>query len=418
MQLPWLLNALPGPLTPARTYTILYTRRCVMKNLDEILQQYGRERTLAPGEVLLYQGAVSDGVYYLRSGRLGVYKEEGDASYFFSHVEPGDLVGELGAATGWFRSATVKAEEESCVVHVTEADFRRALGEAPALTAEVICSMGEWLADADVARVNLGRSYQQAADRVQALCSEKERLEELLRLREELADMIIHDLRNPLGVISTTLELLHHVPVAEAEQEYVASVLETMGRSVRRMQRLVDTLLDIARLEEGAMALGLLPLDLEGLVGEVLAEERPLAEKKGVTLESRLPESLPPVLADHDVLLRVLVNLVDNALKFTPRGERVWVAAGPEPKGVRVEVVDAGPGIPVAERARIFEKFTQVQRQAETRRGVGLGLSFCRMAVEAQGGRIWVEDGPGGRGSRFVFTLPQAQADVPFPSAE
>jgi signal transduction histidine kinase len=180
----------------------------------------------------------------------------------------------------------------------------------------------------------------------------------------------------------------------------------------------VDTLLDIARLEEGAMALGLLPLDLEGLVGEVLAEERPLAEKKGVTLESRLPESLPPVLADHDVLLRVLVNLVDNALKFTPRGERVWVAAGPEPKGVRVEVVDAGPGIPVAERARIFEKFTQVQRQAETRRGVGLGLSFCRMAVEAHGGRIWVEDGPGGRGSRFVFTLPQVQADVPFAPAE
>jgi signal transduction histidine kinase len=389
-----------------------------MKNLDEILQQYGRERTLAPGEVLLYQGAVSDGVYYLRSGRLGVYKEEGDASYFFSQVEPGDLVGELGAATGWSRSATVKAEEESRVVHISEADFRRAMGEAPSLAAEVICSMGEWLAGADVARVNLGRSYQQAADRVETLCSEKERLEELLRLREELADMIIHDLRNPLGVISSTLELLHYVPVAGAEQEYVASVLETMGRSVRRMQRLVDTLLDIARLEEGAMALGLLPLDLGSLVGEVLAEEHPLAEKKGVALESRLPAGLPAVLADHDVLLRVLINLVDNALKFTPRGERVWVAAGPEPEGVRVEVVDAGPGISVAERTRVFEKFTQVQGRTETRRGVGLGLSFCRMAVEAHGGRIWVEDGPGGRGSRFLFTLPQAQADVSFASAE
>lgn len=398
-----------GTLTSAQTCTILYTGRCVMKNLDEILQQYGRERTLAPGEVLLYQGAVSDGVYYLRSGRLGVYKEEGDASYFFSEVEPGDLVGELGAATGWSRSATVKAEEESRVVHISEADFRRAMGEAPSLAAEVICSMGEWLAGADVARVNLGRSYQQATDRVEALCSEKERLEELLRLREELADMIIHDLRNPLGVISSTLELLHHVPVAEAEKQYMASVLETTGRSVRRMQRLVDTLLDIARLEEGAMALGLLPLDLGVLVGEVLAEEHPLAEKKGVALESRLPEGLPAILADHDVLLRVLINLVDNALKFTPRGERVWVAAGPEPEGVRVEVVDAGPGIPVAERARVFEKFTQVQGRAETRRGVGLGLAFCRMAVEAHGGHIWVEDGPGGRGSRFVFTLPQAQ---------
>jgi len=386
-----------------------------MKNLDSVLQQYGQERTLSPGEVLVSQGAESDGVYYLKSGRLGVYKEEEGRSFFLSEVVPGDLVGEIGATTGWSRTATVRAEEESVVVHVPEADFRRALEEAPALAAEVVCTMGEWIADADVARVKLDRSYQQASDRVQTLCSERERLEELLRLREELADMIVHDLRNPLGVISSTLELLHYVPVAEGEQEYVGSVLETMGRSVRRMQRLVETLMDIARLEEGEMALHLQPLDLREVVEEAVAEEAPLADKKGLALENRMPAGLPATLADHDVLLRVLINLVDNALKFTPRGGEVWVTAEPESDSVRIEVVDTGDGIPLEERTRVFEKFTQGQGRSGTRRGSGLGLAFCRMAVEAHGGRIWVEDGPGGRGSRFAFTLPRAQADAPFP---
>jgi signal transduction histidine kinase len=380
-----------------------------MKDIGEILKQYGEERALSRGEVLVNQGAVSDGVYYLKSGRLGVYREEHDEPFFLSEVAPGDMVGELGAATGWSRSATVQAEERSVVIHVPAEAFHRALKKAPGLAADVVCSMGEWLTHADAARVNLGRSYQQAADRVETLCSEKARLEELLRLREELADMIVHDLRNPLGVISSTLELLKYVPVTEDEAEYVATALATMERSVRRMVRLVDTLLDIARLEEGQMTLHLLPLDLAGAVAEAMVDERPLAEKKGVELSSRLPADLPAILADRDVIQRVLANLLDNAIKFTPRGERVWVAARPEAGEVWVEVVDTGPGIPLEERARIFEKFTQVQRREGARRGSGLGLAFCHMAIQAHGGRIWVEDGPGGNGSRFVFTLPQSE---------
>ena len=383
-----------------------------MANLIEISQRYGEERRLAPGEILCRQGAVSDGIYYLKSGRLGVYKEEHGATYPLSEVGPGDLVGELGSATGWPRTATVKAEEESFVIHVSEADFHRALDESPALAAEVVCKVGELLTGADAARVSLGRSYQQAADRVEVLCSERERLEELLRLREELTDMIIHDLRNPLGVIVSGLQMLERVPVAETELAYVTALVETMGRSVRRMQRLVDTLLDIARLEEGRMALQPQPLDLLPLLEETIAEERSLAEARGLVLEGRLPASLPLILADRDVLVRVLVNLLDNALKFTPHGGQVWVEVRPDPEGARVEIVDSGPGIPLEERERIFEKFTQVRGQAGGRRGSGLGLAFCRMAVEAHGGRIWVEDGPSGVGSRFVFVLPQAPSSA------
>ena len=380
-----------------------------MTDLVELLQQCGKEKKLSPGQVLCYQGAASDGAYYVKWGRLGAYWEDQGTVYLLSEIVPGNLVGELGATTGWSRTATVKAEEESCVIHISEVDFRRLLKEAPDLAAKVICQVGERLARGDVARVTLGRSYQQAMDRVQTLRSEKEHVEELLRLREELADMIVHDLRNPLGVIFSVLELLENELASEGKSEYLDSLMETMGRSVLRMQRLVGTLLDIARLEEGGMMLHHVPLDMAALVEDVVAEERPLAGNHGVTLESLLHVDLPPVLADRDVLQRVLVNLVDNALKFTPGGGHVWVKAHPQAGEVWVEVVDTGPGIPPGEQKRIFEKFTHVRGRKESGRGLGLGLTFCRMAVEAHDGRIWVEDGPQGEGSSFVFALPQIQ---------
>jgi len=367
------------------------------------LLRYGEERWLSPDEVLLRQGSVSDGLYYLKTGQLGVYREERDAAYRLSSVVPGDLVGEIGSTTGWARTATVKAEEESLVIHVSGDDFHRALNESPALAEAIVRQIGERLTDADGERISLGRSYHQALERAEKLSSEKERLEELLRLREELGDMIVHDLRNPLCIISNGLELVQHAPVAGGDPAYVASALDMMGRSVRRMQRLVDTLLDIARMEEGAMALCISTVDLAALVRGVVAEEGALARRKDITLEEQLPE------ADRDVLQRVLANLLDNAVKFTPSDGHVWMRLRTldENGGAHIEVVDTGPGIPAEERERIFEKFTQVPGQGGSKRGVGLGLAFCRMAVEAHGGCLWVENRAEGEGSCFMMTLPR-----------
>lgn len=379
-----------------------------MANLDTILRQLGKEKKLSQGEVLICQGVESDGIYYLKWGLLGVYREEGHSPYLLSEITPGEMVGELGATTGRLRTATVKALLESVVIHVSEADFHKALNEAPALMAEIIGTIGDRLSNTDVVLAVLGQSCQQAVDRVQALDSEKGRLEELLRLREELAAMIIHDLRNPLAVISSGLELLKHASQSETEMEYAPAVLETMEWSVQRMQRLVGTLLDITSLEAGEMTSHLQPLNLNVLIKEVVTEELSLAEKSGVTLEDHVPENLPAVLGDRGLIERVLINLVDNALKFTPPGERVWIEAEPDTEEVQVAVVDTGAGIPLEDRTRVFEKFTQVQGRTGTKRGLGLGLAFCRMAVEAHGGRIWIEDGPGENGSRLVFTLSKA----------
>ena len=173
------------------------------------------------------------------------------------------------------------------------------------------------------------------------------------------------------------------------------------------MARDEATLLDIARLEEGTLELHLQSLDLGSLIEEAIVEERHLAGAKRVALEANLPSELPNVSADRDVLLRVLINLVDNGLKFTHAGGHVWVEVRLEAEAVRVDVVDTGLGIPEGQKERVFEKFTQVRRHIQARRGSGLGLAFCRMAVEAHGGHIWVEDGPEGKGSRFAFTIPR-----------
>jgi signal transduction histidine kinase len=377
-----------------------------------LLERHGTEHELAPGEVLFHQGAESDGIYYLKQGCLGVYREEQDEAYLLSTIQPGGIVGELGSATGWARTATVKAEEPSSVVHLPEAHFRRVVQEAPALAGEIACRIGEWLTGADTARVLLGRSYRQATQRVEELSTEKERLEELLRLREELVGFILHDLRNPLGVLSSAIELLRGMMEEEEVSEDVTAVVSVMGRSLRRMQHLVATLMDIARLEEGELQLQCTWLQVGSLVEDVLEEERAVAEIYGVTLIAPSLPDLPPVLADRDVLQRILINLVDNALKYTPYGGRVWIEAQPGDGVVEMSVVDTGPGIPPAERSRVFEKFTQIAGREGKRQGAGLGLAFCRMAVEAHGGQIWVEEGPEGVGSRFRFTLPSAEQPI------
>jgi signal transduction histidine kinase len=249
-------------------------------------------------------------------------------------------------------------------------------------------------------------------NRAQTLDTQKAQVEELMRLREELADMIVHDLRSPLGVISNGLGLLLEILPVDATTEHVVPVIDAMKRSIQRMQRLVGTLLNISHLEtETGEVLHLLPLDLYPLVKEVMVEELPLAESHSVTLQEHLPAHLPLVLADRDLIERVLVNLLDNALRYTPEDGQVWVEAHPKAEKVQIEVIDTGPGIPPEDRERIFEKFTQVQRPVKARRGMGLGLAFCRMAVEAHGGHIWVEDGPKGKGSRFIFTVPTIPDD-------
>ena len=174
-------------------------------------------------------------------------------------------------------------------------------------------------------------------------------------------------------------------------------------RNTERLSSLVTAILDVNRLEEGAMRLRPTRFDVRGLVVEVLRLAGPRAEARGIELVEAVPDGLPEVEADRSLIVRVLDNLVGNAIKFSEeRSGPVRVSADRAEGRIEVSVSDSGPGVDPAARRRLFKKFAPGDHQA---RGSGLGLAFCRLAVEANGGRIWLAES-GETGTRFVFSLP------------
>lgn len=235
---------------------------------------------------------------------------------------------------------------------------------------------------------------------------------ELERMREDVTRMIVHDLRSPLAAILGGLELIENAAREQPRDSLLVQALDIATYSAQRLRDLVDSLLDISRLEAGQTKLNQQPHTLTALVHSAISVVSPLADEAGLRLKVEVPDDLPPVEVDEELIERVLINLLDNAVKFTPLGGRITVSAQPEDGAfVRCSVRDAGPGIPREYLDRIFERFVQIPGQSGRRRGTGLGLAFCRLAVEAHGGRIWVESEEG-RGSHFHFTLPIAQCKV------
>lgn len=233
---------------------------------------------------------------------------------------------------------------------------------------------------------------------------------ELAQLREEMTNMLIHDLRSPLTVLISGLELIR-MEVAGGNMEAVGEVMALARQGGERMLRLVNNLLDISRLESGQMPVNLQPVEVRPLLQEVADRLALPAEQAGITLEIAAEPGLPPLLADPYLLDRVVHNLLDNAIKFTPDGGqvRLWARLDPqhEPASLLIGVTDTGPGIPLHAQSRLFQKFQQIDPEAGRRRGTGLGLPFCKRAVEAHGGQIWVESETG-KGSTFVMRLPVA----------
>jgi signal transduction histidine kinase len=183
------------------------------------------------------------------------------------------------------------------------------------------------------------------------------------------------------------------------------SLFSIAHRAASRLSRLVDSLPDLRRLESGEVRLNRAPADLDAVLIEALEQVQPNAQAKGLSL-ARVPgPALPVVPVDAELVRRVVTNLLDNAVKYTPSTGTITLSGAAVPHQVTVTVRDTGPGVPPEEQQRIFDKFTRVQRQS-TPQGLGLGLAFCKLAVEAHGGRIWVESGPEG-GAAFHFTLPR-----------
>jgi signal transduction histidine kinase len=229
------------------------------------------------------------------------------------------------------------------------------------------------------------------------------------RLRQDLTNMIVHDLRSPLSSVMASIELMTKGIAGELAATQ-RNVLNIAYKSAVQMLDMINALLDISRLESGRMPLDLKHHALCPLIERAVEQLASLAQERNMLVQHDLPASLAPIRADGDLLVRVVQNLVANALKFSGVGSTVLVRAFAAPEGqererfVTVAVVDRGVGIAPHDQEKIFAKFGQV---GERRGGTGLGLTFCKLVVEAHGGRLWVESRLG-EGSTFFFTLPAA----------
>jgi len=224
----------------------------------------------------------------------------------------------------------------------------------------------------------------------------------LEEMRNDLISMIVHDLRSPLGNVISSVDVVQASLPPEHEVEH--SLLSIASRSAARLSRLVDSLLDMRRLEEGKMNLSKTQTNINTLVAEAVEQVEASAKEKGLLLRNEVPARLPYVDVDTDMIRRVIINLLENSIKYTPNSGAVTVAARAAPMEITFGVTDTGPGIPRSEHTRIFSKFARLNREAAPK-GLGLGLAFCKLAIEAHGGRIWV-DSQIGQGSTFSFTLP------------
>jgi PAS domain S-box-containing protein len=233
-------------------------------------------------------------------------------------------------------------------------------------------------------------------------------LQALGEMRDDLTHLIVHDLRTPLTSVLSgikTLELAGELN--EAQRELLTMAIQG-GETLLGM---INDLLDISKMEGGSLTLARVATAASDLVERAAAQVQALMAERDLRLLVDLSPELPLVDVDQDLMVRTLVNLVGNACKYTPGGGSITVRASLDgPRTVLFEVSDTGVGIPEEAQGRIFEKFGQVEdRKAGQRASTGLGLTLCKLAVEAHGGRIWVRSAPG-EGSTFSFTVPSASA--------
>ncbi|HJX63134.1 MAG TPA: hybrid sensor histidine kinase/response regulator [Polyangia bacterium] len=234
-----------------------------------------------------------------------------------------------------------------------------------------------------------------------------DKLREGERLRDSLVHMIVHDLRSPLTAISAYLQLFGQ----EAKEKLGAETQEDIASAMhatRNMVRMINEILDVSKMEAQMMKLDLRECDLVQVVEQILDDLKSLVGARHLAFER--PAAPARVLADQEIVSRIVQNFLANALRFAPADGEIRVGIVAETEHVRIFVADTGPGIPPDFRESIFDKFVQLDGSALPRnRSTGLGLAFCKMAVEAHGGRIGV-DSEMGKGSNFWFTLPRQQS--------
>jgi signal transduction histidine kinase len=231
----------------------------------------------------------------------------------------------------------------------------------------------------------------------------------LADLRSDFVSSVSHELRTPLAQIRLFAETLLLDRVRSPEERHRS--LEIIDCEARRLAQLVENTLQFSRAERGAITLDLENRDVARLARQTLESFAPLADARKARVSTDIPETLT-ARVDEGAVRQILLNLLDNAVKYGPEGQEILVTLKEESGAVRLSVEDQGPGIPAKERERVWRKFVRLERDRETHEaGAGIGLALVSELVELHGGRAWVEDGRRA-GSRFVVLLPKAAGDA------
>ncbi len=230
-------------------------------------------------------------------------------------------------------------------------------------------------------------------------------LRELDSLKETLTSMVVHDLKTPLAAVLGALSFLTTDPglsLSGVSENFLTGAIA----AAHQMVRLIETLLEGQRLEDGHLEPDAEPFDFPTVVDVSLHQISPLLALHQLKVETIMPDDLPLAFADPHISQRIMENLLDNAIKFSPPNSTVTVRIINEQDFIKISVEDEGPGIPTDQQAKIFQQYAQIKNAAtpSVRGGFGLGLTFCNLATQAMGGSIWVES-DGKSGTKFLFTL-------------
>lgn len=256
-------------------------------------------------------------------------------------------------------------------------------------------------------------TYRKQAEQAEILQQQNEELLNTLRLKDDFLNNVGQELRTPLTTIKTALSLLNSPTIKLPQRQ---RYMELIAKECDRQSSLITSLLDLVQLDQVVAPASLQPLRLSEVVPGVVSTYQPLAEEKGVMLAYTVPEDLPAVACMGNWLRQIVINLLHNGIKFTPRGGQVWVRAKQLDNFVQLEFRDTGIGIATGEIPKIFERFYRVRQAAEDTNGSGLGLTIVQQLLIHCGGSISVKSKLG-EGSTFNVLLPIYKAGEPEPSA-
>lgn len=365
------------------------------------------------GDIIFKEGEPGSTMYIVWSGRVAVLKGDLDAPTVLGYRGVGEVIGEMALLENEPRSASVVALENVRLLNITRTSFERLLIENPAMGLDILSMLSARLRASDNARKFSNRAETQLVRQLSQLQTEKQQLVELEHIRQDTIDLIVHDLRHPISSLFGAIKILEMVLPEEVLTQN-QQLIDIANSNCDLLQLMVESLLDVARMEEGNFNLNKRSVNLYGFVQEAVNRVRFLAGMENIAIQPGFASDLPIIDADEEKLHRIMGNLLHNAIKFTPGGGSVTVAVEVVDQAAVFSVIDAGPGVPPESRQHIFDRFVQLNGERPRTGGYGLGLAFCKMAVEAHGGKIWVEPGVNGEGSKFMFTIPiMAEATPP-----